>query len=305
MSNERGNSEKRLSARALLNISQNLPASDFAFVFGSARYECPRLLADFLSPRLCQYHLGGIPQDEFTFETQLMLADFESFISHCYGSFCGLTEAKRGLFVSVARELGNFEICALLVIDCEGPYNSILEYLSGRAWGKDFEFLSAKELSLLAQNFHELPESFLQNCPIELLSELLSHRDLKITDEDSLLTLLSSLWTDTPAYSVLSEFIHFEFLSVHQIQHFFDSSFDFLLANPALWRSIGSRLMLPLRRVVEVPFDSATPLNGIIAYLSKVYRQKGCTSTNGLYGLYLTDAIPQTEIVRLEKVSEN
>jgi hypothetical protein len=146
----------------------------------------------------------------------------------------------------------------------------------------DFESLCSEEFGILASHFHELPEPLLKECPVDFLSALLSHGDLKIKDEDSLLAFLSSLWTSNPAYFVLSEFIRFEFVSVDQITEFVESSFEFLGAfNSGIWRAIGHRLILPVRlddvssreiekaRVIAIPFEVDTPLQGIIGYLTK------------------------------------
>jgi hypothetical protein len=101
--------------------------NDFAFVLGSDRYECSRIVADFLSPRLGQAHAGGLPQDEFVIETEMTLDQFESFVSHCYTSFSGLREDERRVSISVAREFGNHEIYSLLAPGYAGLTRSILE----------------------------------------------------------------------------------------------------------------------------------------------------------------------------------
>jgi hypothetical protein len=266
----------RLSAKGLSNVPSSVSIDDvtFVFVFGSGRYECPRCIANFLSPRLCRASVGGLPQEEFVFETQLTVDDFGRFISHCFSSFSGLTYSERDLFISIARELGNWELYSLLAIDCKGLSNSSLAYFRGCVFRNDFDSFSGEEIGLLASQFHELPETLLKDCPIDFLSALLSHRDLRIKDEDSLLTFLSSLWTVDPAYFVLSEFIRFEYLSVSQIDEFLESSFPFVgELNSGIWRSICRRLIISghfekAGRVI-LPFNGASPLHGIIRYLTE------------------------------------
>jgi hypothetical protein len=272
---------KHLSAKGLLNIPRNPSVNDFSVVFGSGRYECTRFFAAFLSPRLCECEVGGLPQDEFIFETELTVDDFDNFISHCCSSFSGLREEERRLFISTARELGNSEIYSLVASNCEGISQSIVDHFSACAVGKAFESISGEEIAILANHFHELPDHLLKDCPIELLGALLSHGDLKIKDEDSLLTFLRSLWTVDPAYFVLSEFVRFEFVSAIQIEDFVESSCSFLGEfNSGIWRSLGRRLMLPVRldgvrrrrletvESVAIPFKSGAPLDGIVRYLS-------------------------------------
>jgi hypothetical protein len=223
-----------------------------------------------------------LPQEEFIFETQLTVGDFESFISHCCSSFCDLREEERTLFISIARELGNSEICSLLTRDCDKVSKSIVEYLKGCVLRHNFEWISCEEIGILAGHFHELPETLLTECPIDFLSALLSHRDLQIKDEDSLLTFLSSLWTSNPASFVLSEFVRFEFVSVNQIADFVESSFSFLVEfNREIWRSIAHRLIIPVllddvrdrgierAGFVPIPFRAEAPLQGIVRYLSE------------------------------------
>jgi hypothetical protein len=307
--------EKRLSAKGLLNVPTDTSAGAFSFVFASGRYESPRFFADFLSPRLCEYHIGGLPQDEFTFETHLTIGDFEKFISCCCSSFSGLSEEERSLFVTISRELGNWEISSMVSIECEGLSKSIVEQVRGCCQNHHFESISDDEMGILAKHFHELPETLLNECPIDFLSALLSHSDLQIKDEDSLVTFLISLWTSDPAYFVLSEFILFEFVSASQIGDFVESIFHFVTEiNRGLWRSMCDRLILPVRfhmiwnriteqgGVVSIPFRACSPLDGIIRYLS--WRCQGNVHERGLVRItatsVYTDRCPAHQLADLD-----
>jgi hypothetical protein len=45
-----------LSSRGLANVQCETASPDFTFIVGSGRYQCPSVVAEFLSPRASQLH---------------------------------------------------------------------------------------------------------------------------------------------------------------------------------------------------------------------------------------------------------
>jgi hypothetical protein len=115
--------------------------------------------------------------------------------------------------------------------------------------------------------------------PIELHQAILSHKSLKLADEDSLFSLIRRAMTRDKRFSVLLANVRFEHLSIESIETFVNLITDcFDLLSDGIWCAIAKRLVLP----VSVPLDcdrfvspwidcgytGSVSLNGIIAHLS-------------------------------------
>jgi hypothetical protein len=99
-----------------------------------------------------------------------------------------------------------------------------------------------------------------------------------LDNEDSLYTFICSHFESHPPYLELLDFIRFEFLTCEAIQNFISWSFehfDEMTILFSLWKSLSERLSQEVNPNTisrylgrTFCFQSNSPLNGIIAYLS-------------------------------------
>jgi hypothetical protein len=96
-----------LSSAAMKNIIIGNIQEDFDFLVGGQVYKCLRILAAFLSPRICLSHSVDPSIAEYFLETSDLNDQFQLFLLLGLGSTILLTKANLEFFLSLSRELGN------------------------------------------------------------------------------------------------------------------------------------------------------------------------------------------------------
>jgi hypothetical protein len=111
---------------------------------------------------------------------------------------------------------------------------------------------------------------------------IISHKSLKVQDEDSLYELIKKQYCVDSRYSHLFEIVRFEYLSAKPMFSFIElinKSFQVLAF--AVWEALNRRLSLPIfpafrnDRIHDMlnsiccSFVEGSPLNGIISYLTR------------------------------------
>jgi hypothetical protein len=135
------------------------------------------------------------------------------------------------------------------------------------------------EIEFCSLHFHEMKWEEFDQIPIELHQAILSHKSLKLKDEDSLFALIRCAISNDRRFAVLLANVRFEHLSNESIESFvglITDCFDFL--SEAVWFAIAKRLVLPVsspsdrdrfvNHWVECRYAGSGSLNGIIAHLS-------------------------------------
>jgi hypothetical protein len=144
----------------------------------------------------------------------------------------------------------------------------------------EFEGDAASEIEFCSLHFNEMQRDEFDVLPLEIVQAIVSHRSLKLRDEDSLYRLIESAVRRDARFAVLFESVRFEYLSRESMESFItliSNCFDFLTA--AVWSAIAKRLILPVSgadrsdRVlcdwVECRYPGSVSLDGIIAHLSR------------------------------------
>jgi hypothetical protein len=103
---------------------------------------------------------------------------------------------------------------------------------------EEFGWSIEEELAFIASHFHELDTEELKELNTEIIESIVSHEDLCLRDEESLLEFISSLGEE---YSFLYRYIECRFLSLEGIKNFI-SILDETNIDEGLWSSICRRL---------------------------------------------------------------
>jgi hypothetical protein len=170
-----------LSSAAIKNITIDNIQDTFEFVVGGQEYQCPRVLAGFLSPRVCLYHSVDPSITEYVAKTPDFNGEFHSVISLGSGSAIPITRANRDFFLSLSREFGRSDL-----------YISVMEHFDRNFMRSHlgdsmiFDLLSEDQIGRLASEFCVLTRLQLDAIPVSVLCHLLSHAMLMISSEDSL-----------------------------------------------------------------------------------------------------------------------
>jgi hypothetical protein len=265
-----------LSAKGLCCIPLNNHESDFTFYVDEREYVCPSFIAEFFSPRVCNLRRNDSTIQDFHITTTNCEDSFESFLSLGFGSSVCISSESLLTVKSLGIELQNLELYQLF--SCSNEYDLTAATIIDRLIDlESFDCVSDREIAVAASHFFELSISSISRLSVSILSRILSHESLQLTNEDSLYELISSSISNDSHYCVLLDYVGYEYLSKSSILSFFDlisNSFHFLTVS--IWTRLRSRLVDGISectspRIPErhFPFRDGSPFEGIISYLTK------------------------------------
>jgi hypothetical protein len=268
-----------LTTKGLEHLPPNYYENDFAFIVGGLEYRCPCLLADFLSPRVARLRSNDPTIREIVLEVSDPNGDFSLLFSVLNGSPLLLNHSTLDFFLKIAHELSNVELLhSLCAFRGDDSRNVVEELRFLTEIGEDFDFESV--LDRCSSSFFELPESSLGELSVSLLVSILSRPSLRVLSEDKLYEFVKNLIERDASYSVLLEFVRFEYLSLESIRGFatlISSSFSVLTRS--IWESLVPRLILSVSRSTpisgrcygrSIPYEGRS-LDGIISFLSREF----------------------------------
>jgi hypothetical protein len=271
-----------LSARGLKNVRRK--ENDFTFVVGSRRYPCPSFIAEFLSPRVHDLHLIDDTLSECKVEIEDPNEYFNDFLSLGSGNTIKVDESNQSVLLSICSELSNQELCEKIL---ERTSNDITmsNVIDRVSFLSQMHCNILREIEFISSHFHEIDDlsTTLKSLTFSMIEEIIKNDSLKIKSEDSLYDFIVSQIETNWEYSMLLEYVRYEYLSTLKFNEFFDlisKSFEYM--NHSIWMSLQSRLSLPVspktsndrlliepRRGQEFVPSSSSPLNGIIAHLTR------------------------------------
>jgi hypothetical protein len=266
-----------VTTKGLERLAPNCYENNFAFIVGGLEYRCPCLLADFLSPRVARLRSNDPTIREFVIDICDPNGDFSSLFSILHGSPLVFKRSALRLLLKIAHELSNLELFkSLCAFRDDGPPNVVEDLRILTEIGEDFDVESV--LDKCSSSFFDFRESSLRELSVSLLVSILSRPSLRILSEDELYAFVKNQIERDESYSVLLEFVRFEYLSlesIHDFARFVSDSFSLLTRS--IWESLVPRLILSVSPSPlisgryygrSVPYNGR-PLDGIIAFLSR------------------------------------
>jgi hypothetical protein len=270
-----------LSAQGLGNLSKHIYDNDFTFIVDDQHYECPRFIAGFLSPKICELQSNDPTVQEFMIETKDPHSYFKTFLSLGMGARVKISSLNLKFFQTLCRELRNGELLNALAeffesdVNCDNVLNRLqFQHEINGSWDREREFCSS--------HFFELETRRLCELGFEVIEPIISNPRLKLKDEDSLYEMIKFQMKEDSRYSTLFEYVQFEHLSQNSMISFVDlisNSFDCFSFE--IWSALSHRLKLPVISTVQndrigklvnkihCPFSQNCPFVGIISYLTR------------------------------------
>jgi hypothetical protein len=270
-----------LSAKGLGNLPTTVSEDDFTFVVGDSRYICPSLFACFVSPRICDLQRNDPTIREFHVETPDSNHCFESILKLCSGSKVRL-RGNDAFVRMVSNELGNRELYEAITANLQDDLSveNIFDRLRFEfGIGDDCE----AEIEFCSSHLYELEAADLRSLPFELFSSIISHKSIRLKDEDSFYSIIHSRVCTESDFLGLFEYVRFEYLSSTSIEMFIELMNKSLEGmTMGLWGSLCRRLSFGHRDFRDdrffgrfnydvCPFVSSSPLDGILSHLSRKY----------------------------------
>jgi hypothetical protein len=267
----------RLSARSLKTVRSSQVEKTFKFLVDDECHDCHWFVAEFLSPVLSELRRADPSVDCYRIRTQNCSGIIEKLISLGYGDDVEVPLTTRDLFVSLCTELGNEDLCCQILDSVKLTCDNVLGVLKMK---REAVWDCSTELEFAASHFHELLQSDIEGLNMIDLSNVLTSRSLRIQSEDWLYEVVKHFVKQREEDFWLFEFVWFEYLSAESISSFVEMSENHLSSlNLVIWRSICARLLQSECKAgmsdrtadgrLEVTFRSSSPLDGIIAHLTR------------------------------------
>jgi hypothetical protein len=218
-----------LSAHGLSELPPNIYENDFTFIVDGRRYECPSIIADFLSPLLCRLRQS----DSSIHEYELNIKDpndyFYNFISLGRGETISFSRTSRAFYFQICESLENKELLRAFLDKEELTVGTILNRIRTHCALKSD---CTAEISFAASHFHEIPisEFDMIEWNANILSSIFSNESLKVKDEDSLVSFLCDFSKRNSTCLSLFDHVRFEYLSRSGLSQFIEiitESFDY------------------------------------------------------------------------------
>jgi hypothetical protein len=272
-----------------LERAVSISEGDFAFVGNNCNIQCTQFQAAYISPRVHSLLQKDRTADSLFVECQPQKMDerrvFEYMGQLLHGLPIEPLDSELGGVLEIATFLENRELAAQLLYDDLIDKSNVCSRLKKKfAVGTSV----TEEIEFAAAHFHELEFEQLRGIDACILEAILSSDSLRLQDEDSLLTFICSV--DSESQILLLRYVRSAYLSWAGMATLLDLVPDFGM-DPLIWTLVCPRLCLPVSggncsnstteesrcdgtRTVDIRLDhTESPsrfeaLDGIISYLT-------------------------------------
>lgn len=218
---------------------------DFTFIVNDEEIKTNRIIADLISPRICKNHLTDPALDIFTIKTKSP-GDFSHVLDLINFEVFKIPKNEINFFIEVFEQLGNESIkfttlTEKINITLDNAINLVKtheknEYL--------YEDQLSIEIDFISNNFYELYEKqadHLKSLLPSTIERVLKNENLRIKNEDQLLSFVNDLYKEDFKYGTFYEYVWFSNVSLSKIRQFIEV-FDISDMTNETWFSISQRL---------------------------------------------------------------
>lgn len=235
-------SKIQLKSTSILNIPLQTYEKDFTFIVNGKEFKTSRLIAELLSPKICQMHTTDITINQFTINTK-STGNFNHVLQLVNFNQQEIPKIELIYALEVLQNLGTE--CVDFDLPVQLTKDNIFEQINMHEKENDlYHSIYKKEIEFISSNFIELCETNkneLKNLQISTLCDILDDESLVLKDEDQLLQFINELYTQDHKYSILYETVHFSNVSKEEIGKFIEL-YDFNDMTNLTWSQICERL---------------------------------------------------------------
>ena len=167
---------------------------------------------------------------------------FELLLRLAKGESIEITSSNIDFFEKCARQLDNQELLEKIFKMWHNELLGLSNVLERLRLKKDFHLQCDDEISLIARYFSDLDEEFLYKLDIDDLENVLSHKNVKIKNQNSLFDMIKEMSLKSDNYRSLFRFVDFRCLDREHLRKFFAAVFPDLLCS-TVWNSISDYYM--------------------------------------------------------------
>ena len=273
-----------LSTAGLRNINFDQYENDFSFIVGGEIFQCNKLLADFISPKVCKMRMldKTVNSLEIPISNSIDPRLFELIIGLTKGYSIEIAKDERLPLTFLFKELENTEFLNFISNYLDSLNDS--NVISTIKMKSELNLPIDKEISYLSSRFYKIDIEQLKTLTSEQLYYTLTKKGLSVISEDWLFDFITDLSTNKDdSYKSLYEFVEFQNISDEKMKEFIAiMSLDQM--NEGIWQSVCRRLEnQPIKtnrnyknnkgddNLIRIPFEMKNEMKGIISFLNSKY----------------------------------
>ncbi|KAK8867140.1 hypothetical protein M9Y10_010114 [Tritrichomonas musculus] len=261
--------------------------NNFTFNVNGKIYKTNRVIADFLSPTIRNYHFNDQSFEEFTINTSVKDDScdyFLDFLNLCKFDHIKLDSPHMTQYLEYFSQLGNTkEYLRLQPQYFEGlTIDNIVDRLKFIPQSLTSNDGFSKMISFAAKKFEKIPKEDLKELKLDIIEDIIKNPALKLYNEDGLLQFILELYEKDIKYSILFEYVQFNNVSKEVFKKFIEQ-FNIEYLNSKIWESIcqchpaqkktattSKRYKLrDLFEIIEINHSKENELNGIMHFLTE------------------------------------
>ena len=251
------NSEFKLDIDAFKEVPFEKYPKDFTFIVNGKEYKTSRIIADFLSPIISQYHNTDATIDQFSISTlnSNPQIDFSRVLSLISFQSTNLSKEENEYLIEIFSILGNKREFIKLLPNFEDKLTKqnvfthiqnkqkyFKKFLRGTNNDRnDFREFIQTEIDFISSHFYEIDQKEIEKLDLDYIEEIIKSDKLVIEDEDSLIKFINDIYSKNSNCGYLYSYINFVYVSNEKLRHF-SEIFDLDDINIKIWKSILNRI---------------------------------------------------------------
>lgn len=230
-----------------LDCIKNIPlfkySNDFSFIVNDVEFKTSRIIADLLSPTICNLHSIDPTIDKFTINT-IEKGDFSQIFSLIEFEEKQFSKKEIPFITEVIEILGNESIEYQEEIE-EITIDNVFSFVKmHEKYPKIFSKSFLTEIDFISEHFPDLcekQENEFRNISIDTLMNILNNKLLQLKTENQLLKFANQMYKYDVNYSIVYESVIFENVSSKAMREFI-SIYNFNDMNNNIWNKLSKRL---------------------------------------------------------------
>lgn len=274
----------KLDKSSIQGVPFDLYEKDFTFVVNGDAYPTNRLIADILSPKICQLHMIDPTLDQFIINTQT-IGNFSKFFDLINFRSNYISEDDFEFFSEIIKILNIHSIRVYIKEEEEQTLNSSIQKIQKYERNRLFyHTMLEKETKFVALHFSELSDE--QECKLKKLNkssivEIISNSNLRLKNEDQLLNFIRELCMNDSECFFMYEYVQFVNVTVESMANFL-REFNYNDLTFPIWASFSERL---LREIVKNGNESSNEVRYVESQLKSVGTKIEFKGNNELDGI--------------------
>lgn len=240
----------KLNLSAIRDVPIKAYEQDFSFIVNGEEFKTARVIAELLSPKICEKHLNDPTIDTFVINT-CSKGNFSKFLELINFTENDISDNELPFICEILQALGNKNIeISDVYKDSEITLDNIFSMITRHEKNAIlYRHFYEDEIDFISSNFNDIVEKNedeLMKLNENTLYAIISNGKLRLQSEDQLLRFVNNLYKSDSKFATFYEFVLFSNVSTEAIQEYIDI-FDVEYITRAAWSAVTERLKLDIK----------------------------------------------------------